>query len=445
MVNPAYLQDGRLDDITLEMETIDDRFPKVIAEFKYPFMDGSDLEDMGQDTHLVTIRCFFWDAGETSHTTYDNHINLVNALAKKSDWTLFHPKYGEMKGKVRDVFVRHDDRIRHAEVDITFLEQMRGVIAAGPITDVEAAMEGNYLASVDEQYDELAEDMIGLGIDPELVIDPERTVLEQISGVSLPVREVAKEIDVYLAAFRATAGLVAQPTNSLVATITFLDTIPGVVLEAITKCVERVARLYDGNLDSPARYMASLDAALLSLGSSAAIFSNSKTKQAIRTRAVIAKHLAISSAQRLAMESAYCYAVDEQSRQAVRRAEKAKNFDIMGNYTAMPMPYIMNVRDLESSLATIRTRLQSGVDTARVMQSLKDMALELLRHVSGVKLERERIISIHSVNPLPLHLICLKYGLDYNCAERIVTINRDMFNPSFVQGDCWIYMPGAAS
>jgi prophage DNA circulation protein len=99
----------------------------------------------------------------------------------------------------------------------------------------------------------------------------------------------------------------------------------------------------------------------------------------------------------------------------------------------------MTVRDLESSLATVRGRLQAAVNLARQSTSLKQQALSLQTHVNTIKLEREKITRVRLDNTLPLHLVCLRYGLPYSAAERLLTIN-EIRNPNEVSGEVAIYV-----
>jgi hypothetical protein len=305
---------------------------------------------------------------------------------------------------------------------------------------VVSSAESHFQAGQDEQLAEAAVDAKALGLPPYLPLDDTKTLLEQVKGTANYLRVITKEIDDDLAMFSATANEIMQPVNSLVATITYATTIPGRLIGTLTRCVERVARLYDSATTAPSRFLANLDFAFNKLITATAGLPGNTTTASQNARAIVIKHLRLACAQRLALESAYCYATDEQQRQQIRQIEKLESFDILGRYLApSAVNPIMNLRDLETTLATSRTWLQEGVTAARSMQSLKDLALDLLTHVSSVKLEREKIITITIDNPMPLHLICLRYGLPYNYADRIRSINPLMANPNAVSGDVQIY------
>jgi prophage DNA circulation protein len=66
------------------------------------------------------------------------------------------------------------------------------------------------------------------------------------------------------------------------------------------------------------------------------------------------------------------------------------------------------------------------------------MAENLLNHVNSVRLEREKMIAVTLDNPMPLHLVCLKYGLPYTDAERLLRINN-IRQPNFTNGEVLVY------
>ena len=73
------------------------------------------------------------------------------------------------------------------------------------------------------------------------------------------------------------------------------------------------------------------------------------------------------------------------------------------------------------------------------------MAKDLLTHVYSVKLESESIQTVQIVNPLPIHLVCLYFGLPYNYAQRILAINT-VANPNAISGALRIYgLPGGTA
>lgn len=440
---------GFLDDIELEMVDLSDRFEKSIVKYEYPFVDGADLEDLGQKAGTVKIRCFFFD--NAAQSTYNDHIKLLNLLAKKDDFELLHPKYGIFKVKVESMDVRHDERKRTAEVDLCLVKRGFDRIEASMADAVDASAESAFLDGELEQLDEATYDFSLAGFDAKYALNPDLSILSQIknAGGTLGkrtdfLRSYARQLDRQLNSLSATATAITQPVNSLTATITYTTNLPGRIIGIATKAVERVARLYDTAVHAPGRFLANMQFAFVKL-ISATQGLPAADRPGREARDLIVKHLTIACARRLALETAYVFAADEKERVVARKLEKTPTFDTRGSYLAPAVPApIMNARELEESLELARTSLQEAVDSARGMQSLKVQAVQLLTHVSTIKLERDKIVTVTIDCPIPLHLVCLKYGLPYNYAERILSINPQIDNPCGVSGDIQIYTLGGA-
>jgi prophage DNA circulation protein len=154
------LYNAELDGIFLEIETIEDGFEKAIAQYEFPYKDGALLEDMGQKARQIRIRCYFWD-DFAFHNTYDAHQALLDHLHSHEYFELVHPQYGPIKGCVQSVSVRHDDSIRAAEVDVTFIETLTDEDSEDgqPYENVESATEESYSDSINAGMDSAESDM----------------------------------------------------------------------------------------------------------------------------------------------------------------------------------------------------------------------------------------------------------------------------------------------
>ncbi|MFH1028481.1 MAG: DNA circularization N-terminal domain-containing protein [Pseudomonadota bacterium] len=431
-----------LSGILLQMETIEDGFEVAIARYEYPYADGADLENMGQKARTIRVRSYFWDGSD--NVTYDDHVKLINLLQQKDLLEFQHPKYGLTQVMVEQVSVRHDDTERTAEVDLTLIEYLRTEIVVEQ-RDVSADAEGEFVEGQAEQQAEVGEDAAAVLGDNRgfvnQVLDAGTGIYAQFTGVALAAREFVREVDSYVTMFQATVTELTNPVNSLLATVSYSTSLPGRVIGPIAAAVERTARLYDSLADSPARFLSSLKQAFAGLEESVADFSPSTSQAGTAARTLMIKQLRIAAAQRIALEAAYLYKADEAKRQTVRRAEKTRSFDILGRFIKpQPTEAVLNVRELEASLADVRTMIQAAVDEARGMRTLQTMARLILEHVNTVKLEREKIIDVELDNSMPLHLVCLRYGLPYNYAERIRSINPELRNPNFTEGEVSIYV-----
>jgi len=417
---------AQLDGYDLEIETLDDRFENAIVRHEFPKRAGALLENMGQKARSVSIRCYFWDHGD--HLTYADHVDFINHLQSTELSELVHPQYGTIKGMIESFNVRHDDRDMTAEVDITFVEDMRGSTADIEYEDVEAAVEEAVLNSQQEQMDSFAEEVrLELGAEAagilEKTLDPTKGILEQFAGYSRGARGFLKKVELLVSTLEATLVNVANPANSLISTINYGTNLPGRVIGSLSRCIERYMVLYDTIKSAPGRFLDSIDQAMLQLEATVGF----------------GAQLRIGFASQGAHAIAGIYKSDESTRRQVRRVEQSASFDAQGRYQSSGETQpILTVNELEASLSKMRGMLQDGINADRSLESLKVMARSLLEHVNTVKLERDRIITVELDNSLPLHLVCLKYGLPYNMADRLASINS-IRNPSFTAGEVQIY------
>ena len=417
---------AQLDGYDLEIETLDDRFENAIVRHEFPKRAGALLENMGQKARSVSIRCYFWDHGD--HLTYADHVDFINHLQSTELSELVHPQYGLIKGMIESFNVRHDDRDMTAEVDITFVEDMRGSTADIEYEDVEAAVEEAVVASQLEQMDAFAAEVrAALGAESvgilERVLDPAQGIYTQFQGYSQRAKNYLKKVDAFVATVEGTLLDVANQANGIISTINYGTNLPGRVIGSLSRCIERYVTLYSTIKNAPSRFLSNLDQAMLQLEATAGF----------------GKHLRIGFAIQAAQTIAGVYKEDESARGKVRKSETTAAFDTQGNYrAAAAVEPILTISELEASLSQLRTLLQDGIDQDRSMQSLKTMAGSLLNHINTIKLERDRIITVALDNAMPLHLVCHRYGLDYNYAERIASINR-IPRPNFTRGEVQIY------
>jgi prophage DNA circulation protein len=411
-----------LDGFQLELETISDSFDSSIARYEFPYKDGALLEDMGQKARVIRFRCYFY--GET----YEDHIQLLGHIKSKRDQSeLLHPKYGLISGSIESVSVRHDDRLLTAEIDIVFIEN---ITATDPVRvpNVESGAEDAYIKSQEEQMSEFAADMrASLGSEAEGILDreldPAKGVLEQFQDLTGSARNYITQVDTYVNKLESTLNNVANPANSLIATIDYGTTLPGKVIGAIAKTAERYSILYSSLKTAPTRFLRSF------------IDGMTEVKNALGFQ----KHTDIAISQRLSLDLGYIFSADEKNRQNARKLEKVKSFDSAGNFVQQePTPALLSVNDIEECLYIVKSAIQSTINDARGMQSLKNMALILQEHAYIVKIESEKLVTVSIDNETPLHLICLAHSLPYQYAERILTVNK-IVHPSFTKGEIKVY------
>jgi prophage DNA circulation protein len=415
-----------LDEFPLEVETLDDNFEKAIAVYEYPYRDGAGTDDLGQKARSLRLRCYWWEE------TYQKHFEFLDHLNQRSLFSLTHPKYGLIKGRIRSVSVRHDDRQELAEVDIDFVQDLSSQESPAVYPDVKAAGEESFLSGQAELQNNLRDSAsaeLGESTAAALFtqpLDPSLGIAEQFPGVSLKTRTWLKAVEAAVSAWDASGALVANPASSLVSTAAYGANLPGRVVGSAARAAERYALGLVSLRSSPARFLSAYRAGLPDFSALNDNYSTAAT---------------IAGTQRLALEAADLYRGDEEARDALRRSEQTPAFDASGRFIAAPSTdQVMTAIDLERSLAEVRTALQEAIDLARGMESLKTAARQLLEHVSQVKLERDRLVTLLLDNPMPLHLLCLHQGLSYRYAARILAINSTIVHPSFVRGEVQVYV-----
>jgi len=424
--------EAKIDDFNLEMETIEDTIEKSLAKYEFPFRDGALIEDMGQKARVIKMRCYWYEE------TYEAHKDFLKHLEKKDPFELLHPKYGLMKGSIDSFVARHSDLKKTAEVDITFTQGLISKDQAEPKYVNKGAVdwgaEDDFATGQTELVEELeadARDLLGTEAKEILstVLDPAQGLIGQFTNISAQAREYVKEAEGFVTGLTGVLSAITNPADSLLAMITYPSTLPGIVVGTIARTLERYVSLYDTLRTSPARFLSSLQGSFNSLADDAG-------------NPGFSKYVTIASApQRRALETAYIFRDDEDSRDIVKRLESTPSFDALGNYIKPESTeQILTVDEIEAILADVRTDIQEAVDLSRGMTSLKITAADLLFHVNDIKLERDKIMTVTTQGTLPLHLICLKYGLPYNYANRLNSINR-IKNPSFTPaGEVRIYV-----
>lgn len=414
-----------LNNIPLDLETISDSFAKAIAKRHIPFSDKTLLKDMGLKERRIKLRCYFWD------DTYEKHKDLLALLWNQTDFELNHPEYGLLKGKVETISIRDDDREETAEIDIEFVVGKSDAPQAAAI-DIEGDSEDLYLSGIKEietdYRDRLAlqsvlpVEIIDIPLDPELP-----TILEQMPGTLAPEgRTYIKQIDAMLSDIDAGVSGISLPGSSLLNDINFAVGIPGRVMATFAGFAEKQILSLATLRSAPDRFISSL---ISGLNRFAGLLPDTPHQNS---------HASVN-ALTASKELGLIYSEDEILRNLQKQIESVKVFDDLGRMRPVEqVDYPMNVKQIENTLYTVRDMTAGAVAANREISSLKLLSDKLLDHVVKIKLEREKIIRVEVDNQIPLHLVCLKHGLPYNAADRIMLINQ-IQHPSFTQGGIDIY------
>lgn len=409
---------------TLETETIEDSFESSIARHEFPYRDGALLEDMGQKARTVRIRCYFLNEN------YAAHKDLINYLGYSGDlYELQHPEYGLIQGKIESIIVRKDDRIRTAEIDLTFVENLRGTIEPEPATSVAADVEEVFVAGQAELTAEIQQDMEEqLGADAagvlDTVVDFGTGLYEQFSGLSRGAQAYVRVADTYVKTLNAKLRSITNPENGLIAVIDYAENLPGYVARSIANTVERYAILAESVAVFPERLVDNF---------------HNGVDEICDAPDPYQKYARISAAQRSAHLAATIFKEDKEAAARKKQAQSTASFSPLGRrLSQQETEQTLTINEMEQILSAVRTRLQEAISLSRSMPSLKNLAEALTDHVRQMKLERPKVIAVEVHNSLPLHLVCLKYGLTTSDAEQLMSINA-IRHPNYVSGEVNVY------
>ena len=422
----------------LKIESLDTGVEKSIVKFEVPYRDGAQLADMGAHARTVSFRCYFWD------DDYDKHLDFFEYACATLDKTieLLHPAYGAMFGKIESVKVHEDqDWQRKADIDITFVEQKldlyTAIMPAGnaPASSTEGIMQAGIDAVIAVAENEGA---IVLGADSGFaskLLDPAKSLLDNATDLSLDSRAKLAAMDTRINEIESILSSVTIPIDALAAVIEWPDTLSGRVVGAVTRACARIAASLENIKPTPQKYVCNLcdvlDNFVVPLLASQA-----------QDDIPIGKYAATAAALSAGCYAGQAFQDDADLAGAAEAAEAVAAFDALGNYLNPPdLDPFMTINDLERSLAAVRSIIQVAVDANRSEDTafLRSMAAQLLEHVNTMRIGRLRIVERELEAEMPLHAVLLREGLSYRIADRILAINPQIKNPSFVAGKVLLY------
>lgn len=423
---------AQLDGFELDVESIDDQEEKAVAVHEYPNVDGADLEELGMRARQIRLRTHWFNE------SYEIHRNFVAHLRVQKRFELIHPRYGTVYGKAVSWGVRYNDTPEHAAVDFTFVEEIAEedtvpVFAPRIVEQVEE----NFIEGQTELATTFGEGMrTAIGAEAATVlgkvIDISKPALDQMTGLAWKARQYVKDIDTVMGVIDGTLTTVTNPANTLLSVVDFGTDLPGRVLSILAETVERYVLSAASVSSTPSRLVDSVKSGVTALKNSVDALDNGPA---------IGSLLLGQAALFVSTHVARMYSDDEADREALAVWERTKSFNEQGDFVRTgTAPEVMSINELEESLYNVRSMIQDAVDATRENTILKTVARNLFHYVNEQKLKRSRIVTIKVTRPIPLHMLCMQRGLPYNAAPRILAINPQITNPSYVEGDIEIYV-----
>lgn len=440
---------GRIAGISFLYDSITDEFDFALVANEYPHMDGADVSSMGEKCRTAKMKCYFEGAA------YESHKDLLSAFRSGKALVFDHPAYGQLNIFGKHASVVHDDGVNLAVVDIEVWESRTSSPTSTTSfeSDIETTTEFKASEAIDQTVTEMKADLQaalewGANI-PEMPVDPTQSLVSQIGAVTSKALNYVSQLDSAVATLRATLSTVTVPVNSLIASIEWAETLPGVVLGEVAYACERCATLYETVKDSPERFVTSYQLGIEEIRASLGLADDGSDENETsvivssarsEAKALVGKNLTVISSIVAAVHLAGLYSADQDNRRRSRRMEQTPAFDIEGRLLrAEPPPVILSVREIERSLAMVRTMLQEAVDVARSITRLKDIALQLKDHAEIIKIEARDIIMLDVTNETHLFTLLFANNLPISAADRVLALNPAISDPANILGEVAIY------
>ncbi|MCL2219334.1 MAG: DNA circularization N-terminal domain-containing protein [Chitinispirillia bacterium] len=397
---------------------------KAIVEYEIPFADGAILDDMGVKARRFQVRTI-WRGQNYEHAEYFIEHTKLNQIN-----TFVHPELGTINGRIKSLKALHDRRRQCAEISFEFIEDSNRDIMPAFNPPLEANLEEGFEKTAKAMMDAAAAEYGAAGLDTSTEVNPNQPLGGQVPARTVSARAFLARLDQSITGLRGMLADITNPAESVVGMFNYGLSLPGVVIGAVAAAVERAAMAANNAGTAPIMFVSSLRSNIGRLAASVPLLRD---------------NIMVAAASIGALITGRIFAADEREKAVLRRIENAQVWRPDGTMLRTPAaPQVLAANELDESLARIREVIQDGMTAARAMGCtpavfvLAGQADELTRYINAVKVLRDRIINVEVEDDMPLHLLCLKYGLPYAYADRIVTINN-FRNPNFVSGQARLY------
>lgn len=104
--------------VPFECQTIDDEIVRRVVQYKYPYRDGADLEDLGREPRSTRLTCVFMG------DNYESDLGAFNMVVDEGKAGFFvHPILGTWNARISRVGIKHSHDMRDvATVDVEVIE-----------------------------------------------------------------------------------------------------------------------------------------------------------------------------------------------------------------------------------------------------------------------------------------------------------------------------------
>lgn len=445
---------AKIDSWLLRLTAIEEDHAMASVVHEFPGRDGATVQRQGMKAREIKFTCVFWDHQDPDGAiSYDMHTAFLTHVKDSSKvHQLQHPVHGLIRGCVTSTHVRYDERQRAAFIDVSFTEETLDDQGGDLSPLITPQVEERYRAAITAQTATLSATIkAALGGAAANVLNKALVATQsfrsQLSDLTSAARDIVDAADAVVSQFEGALEEITNPVDSLIADIDFGTQLPGRVIGSITRTIERYALTLEKLNNSPVAFTQSLVNGLEGMKVALNRFDQGSVQLAVvspldgststitRSANVWKDAFDVSVALYASLQMAKAYEADERNRDDLRRIENQKAFDVSGRFVgSTEIPIVMSVQELEQSVALIRQAIQMAILIDPTNRSLNSIALLLLEFVNKQKIQRDIMVTLDIDSSIPVHVLCLRQGLPYAYADRIVGMNQTVNNPSRVSG-----------
>jgi len=438
---------AQLDSWLLNILDISDDIRPNIAKYEFVFRDGAILDNMGNSARVIKFKTYWFgtqanlDVVQRSPTYLQHKAFLADITdSTKAYHTLTHPKYGVIKGQIgNSIGIYHDDTQNYVTIDIEFIED--GIILNGSKINnfaIDKAVNTSQLSLLNGQLAKTSSTLTSSGLSEVLgkAIDFSKTIQSQLSGISTKALNFCKEADKVTGTISSFLNNVTQPINTLTNAVNYASDVPSKIVQTVQKACDRIIANEQAISKAPATAVNNMVSSVQSLATSITGSLTSGNQYNTLWSNVI---LSIGAGA-VAQASAAAMMQDQTNRENQKAIESLKTFDDNGQRISSTVSVIdtMSQTDLENMLYVQRGLAQDAIEVDRDQPDLKNQCSLLIRFLDSIKLLKTQIVTMKVTN-MPIHTLCLQLGLSYQAADRILKLNPQITNPTFVDGVIKVY------
>lgn len=411
---------------TLRLVSIGDEVNHAIAETKYPYKNGADLEDMGVDPETLKFSCIL------SNDEYDNNFTelrkwFLSIFTKPV--LLVHPKHGAVTGYPKNVSFSNDRRRHFCEFTFDFVvAHIQPDIQS--YSDPYASNLEEAVALNDDVVAEIALTMQQTGI-PDIPGSSDWSLLDVWASLGDKARSYAEATSKAMGKILSAVETVKAPLDAISTSIDYVESLSGTLAKAIQGCCDSFVAVSRKVTARKGKSRASVATLVSDLSTMLASLNEAPAN--------VQASFATLAASTIATEAAKLISDDEKKMGESIAAERVELDDAEGRPLAdEKTPYLLTPNDLEDTLAMARAFIQKVLPVAISPYRLKKQAATLSDAVLRLKMEYMTTKTLKLSHDTPLHKIALDNGLNYKAAERLCALN-DVKNPTFMNGEVLVY------